>query len=247
MRVLARIGYTLAGLALFAPAAALAGMPIPAPGPYNNGKASKASTAKPAGRLCGEGQRAKLMAEKGVSISPPPALPPGTPVRGGSCTRCGRPAMILAGPLKPSLYMPASGAGGMVSGAVAYDAPGRAVVGDEGINFESNGIDPAPIGLVQPRMASAMPAMQPGQGAPNGPTDPSVMAASATTSEPAGMAKANRPHVISHLLGISDIGRERGERRERRNRESHASIPYGQAPAQVNEVPASAVFGRGAR
>ena len=241
MRVLARIGYTLAGLALIAPAAALAGMPIPAPGPYNSGKSTKPSVAKPSGRLCGDCLRAKLMAEKGVSVTPPPALPPGTPVRGGNCTRCGRPAMVLSGANIPSRSMPTSN--GAMAGAMAYEAPGHAVTGDEGATFVSNGVDPAPIGVVQPRLASAMPTA----GAAAGSMDPSVMAASATVSEPAGMAKANRPHVISHLLGVSDIGRERAERRERRNRESHASIPYGQAVAPVADVPASVVFGRGAR
>ncbi len=237
MRVLARIGYTLAGLAMIAPAATLAGMPIPAPGPYNSGKTTKSSVAKPSGRLCGDCLRAKLMAEKGVSVSSPPALPPGTPVRGGSCTRCGRPAMVLSGANIPSRSMPTSNVG------MAYEAAGHATTGDEGATFVSNGVDPAPIGVMQPRLASATPMSAPAAGS----MDPSVMAASATVSEPAGMAKANRPHVISHLLGISDIGRERGERRERRTRESHASIPYGQAPAPVADVPASVVFGRGAR
>ena len=237
MRVLARIGYTLASLAMIGPAATLAGMPIPAPGPYNTTKTTKPSVAKPSGRLCGDCLRSKLMAEKGVSVASPPALPPGTPVRGGNCTRCGRPAMVLSGANLPSRSMPT------LNGALAHETPGHAVTGDEAATFVSNGVDPAPIGVVQPRLASAMPVTSPTAGS----IDPSVMAASATVSEPAGMVKANRPHVLSHLLGFSDIGRERGERRERRTRESHASIPYGQAVAPVADVPASVVFGRGAR
>lgn len=127
---------------------------------------------------------------------------------------------------------------------MAYEAPGHAVVGGEEVNFVSNGVDPTPIGVVQPRLASAMPAPS---SAPRGAMDPAVMAASATVSEPVGMAKANRPHVISHLLGLSDFGRERAERRERQTRESHAMIPYGQAPEAIHDVPASVVFGRNGR
>lgn len=73
MHVLARIGYTLAGLALFTPAFAQAGMP--AFGPSNKPKAAT----KAPNRLCGECQRAKLLFDKGVAVSPPPALPPRDP------------------------------------------------------------------------------------------------------------------------------------------------------------------------
>lgn len=232
MHVLARIGFTLAGLALLAPAAAQAGMPAFGP---SKTKASKSS------KLCGECQRAKLLFDKGVNVSPPPALPPGTPVRNGNCTRCGRPAVVVSGPLTPSRAIPPSG--GMMPGAMANEAPGRASTIEE-VNFASNGVDPTPIGVVQPRLMTAMPVPS---GAPRGAMDPAVMAASATVSEPVGMAKTNRPHIVSHLLGFSEYGRERKERKERVSRESHAMIPYGQAPEAIHDVPASVVFGKNGR
>jgi len=111
-------------------------------------------------------------------------------------------------------------------------------------NFVSNGVDPTPIGAVQPRLASSIPVPS---NAPRGAVDPAIMAATATVSEPVGMAKANRPHILSHLFGFSDFGRERAERREKVTREGHASIPYGQAAEVPHELPASVVFGPNGR
>ena len=91
MRMLARIGCTLAGLALVAPAVAQAGVPNGAPGPYNSGVKAKAKKkAKAPERLCAECQRQKTMKETKAHIPPPPPLPPGTPLVGGACTHCGR-------------------------------------------------------------------------------------------------------------------------------------------------------------
>ena len=239
MHVLARIGYSLAGLALIAPAIAHAGMPIPAPGPYNSGKAPRASIFR-SGKLCADCQRAKVLFDQGVNVTSPPALPPGTPVRGGNCSRCGRTAVVVSGPMTPTPYMPAAPA---APSAVAYEPPGQMMAGGEA-NYVSNGYDPTPIGTVQPRLMTAIPV--PGN-APRGAVDPAIMAATATVSEPVGMAKANRPHVLSHLFGFSDFGRERAERREKVTREGHASIPYGQAPEVPHELPASVVFGRNGR
>jgi hypothetical protein len=54
---------------------------------------------------------------------------------------------------------------------------------------------------------------------------------------------ADRPHIISHLLGIPKLGRHRRER-EDQERQKHASIAYDQPAQQVNEVPASLVYGK---
>ncbi|MFO0950347.1 MAG: hypothetical protein U0835_04205 [Isosphaeraceae bacterium] len=54
----------------------------------------------------------------------------------------------------------------------------------------------------------------------------------------------NRPHIVSHLLGVSGIGREAREARARRREEAHAAIPYGPSSQPVSELPARMVYGR---
>jgi hypothetical protein len=237
MRTLARMGYTLAGLALLAPSAANAGMPISGGTPWVAGQKPskpglfKSAAAKPgqkqAGvRLCAECERVRVMAAEGVSIPPPPPLPPGTVVRGEICTQCGRPAAVLAGRL-PGRSLPTFG------GA----EPGRAVVGDAPM-FAGNGVDPVPIGAVQPRLASAIPT------GPSNTRDASVMPTS-MASDPVAPLGHNRPKVLSHLLGLSALGRDRSEANTRRKDEKHAMIPYGpQGAPAVTDVPASMVYGR---
>jgi hypothetical protein len=80
-----------------------------------------------------------------------------------------------------------------------------------------------------------------------GPYDPAVVQSSLP---PAQVALAgpghDRPHVIGHLLGFPKFGQHRREREEKA-REKHASIAYGQSSANVTELPASLVYGKGAR
>lgn len=234
MRVLARIGCALAGLALMAPMSARAGLPA-----FQSAKAKKAAakTTSTAEKLCANCVRNKLMAEKGVNVPPPPPLPAGTVISANMCTRCGQPVAVLAGPLPPSRSLPGPAAPGMM---MAGEAPGYAsTMGDI-----PGGMDPAPIGSVQPRLAAATNIPMPNTRL--GLRDAAVMPTS-TASEPIVGPEANRPHVISHMIGITAIGRTRREERERRRRESHASIPYGTIDQTVQELPSRMVYGRGVR
>jgi hypothetical protein len=224
MRVLARFGYTMAGLALLLPAVAQGGMP-PAAKP-----AKKAVKAKAPKKLCSSCQYRKMVAQ-GLRVPPPPALPAGSPMRGEQCSECGAPtAVVMSGkiyrsqPPSPSMMM--------------ADGVGRAVVGDEPTVMMAEAGGPLPIGVVAPRVA-AMPAS-----GPVGLRDSAVMPTS-MASEPMDPGPSDRPHVLSHLLGVSAIGRDRAEARARRKEEAHAKIPYGVQPlGPVTDLPASQVYGR---
>jgi hypothetical protein len=54
----------------------------------------------------------------------------------------------------------------------------------------------------------------------------------------------HRPHILSHLVGASAIGRDRADARARRKEERHASISYGTPATPIQDVPASVVYGR---
>jgi hypothetical protein len=218
MRVLARIGYTLAGLALLAPAVARAGVPAPTPPPKK--KAVKSAPKK----LCA-GCQARHMMAQGKRVPPPPPLPPGVPVRGEQCPECGAATAVVV-----------SGKVYRAQDLMAANAPGRAVAGGEAY-FATHPGEPAPIGVMGPRVAGGMPARAPGT------RDLSVMPTS-MASDPISPPGHNRPHVLSHMLGLSELGRGHAEARARRKEEAHARIPYGVQPNSVQDVPASVVYGR---
>lgn len=133
------------------------------------------------------------------------------------------------------------------------NAPGHAVVGGPeeapGMAVVNGGMpaaEPTPIGVargslnapVDPRMAAAMPRRGPGS------YDPAVM----PTSVPAAPAPMNgpghdRPHIISHMLGLPRLGHHHAEREEKR-RENHAMEAYGPNNEKVDDLPASMVYGR---
>ncbi len=228
MRSLARMGCALAALALAGPTLAQAGMPIPAPGPYNATSTAKWKKKK-AEHLCAECLRAKVKKEQGIIMPPAGPLPPGMPVKGSECTKCGRPTLVDTGPKVPSPTLPGT--------ALAYDAPGRAVVGELPM-LASNGVDPAPIGVVGPRVAGMMP--NPSRGL----RDLAVMPTAMEAPEPAGLPEFHRPHIISHLLDIDLVGRHRKFEREQKKREKHAMISYDQSVNTVNDLPMSSVYGR---
>jgi hypothetical protein len=77
-----------------------------------------------------------------------------------------------------------------------------------------------------------------------GPYDPSVVP---TSIPPAQMAMEgaghNRPHIISHLLGLPKLGQIRRDR-EDKEREHHAAIAYDEPATKVSELPASMVYGK---
>jgi hypothetical protein len=172
------------------------------------------------------------MEHDGVYIPPPPGYPgaPGTVIAGGS--------MVIHDSQAPGYAV----AGGP---AVPGDVPGYAVVGGP----SSSAGEPAPIGIARnaqyagmdPRMA-AVP-RRPGAG----PYDPSVMASSLPPPQtPMNGPGHDRPHIISHLLGLPRIGQHWQERDEKR-REKHASIAYDQPNTVVTELPASAVYSKNDR
>jgi hypothetical protein len=188
-------------------------------------------------RHCVECQRAYVKAHDGIDVPAPPPLGAGeapgpaashaipghmVDVQTGECLTC-----------QGRVVMPGPAAGG------DPNAPGYAVVGDT-----MQGPEPAPIGMArghQPSWAGARPAgAQPGAG----PYDPSVAQAGLP---PAQVALAgpgsNRPHIISHLLGIPKFGYFR-RRDEDKERQKHAAITYDQSASQVNELPASLVYGK---
>lgn len=234
MRVLARIGFTLTALSLAAPSGARAGLPIVAGMPWSPAQqmsAAEAAARKAPPRLCADCLRKKMLKE-GVNVPPAPPLPPGAVVPNNKCSVCGRPAAVNAGSVsrsRRSAAMPVM---------ADRSLPGRAVVGGEPPAYVASGNDPAPIGVVAPRFAAAGPAV---------PRDASVMptAAVSSPSDPLMPTPEKQPHILTHLLGLSGIGRESAERRERRNEEKHARIAYGAGNAEpVQNVPASAVYGR---
>lgn len=233
MRVFARVACTLAALILLVPAAALAGMP-----PMAKPKKKKVA-AQAAQKLCAQCQYQKLVAE-GKRVPPPQPLPAGAPVKGEVCTHCGAPtAVVMDGQMYRASMM------------AANDAPGRAVADGQPDAYVMTG-EPLPIGVVSPVLAGGVPAMGMPMGGPMagpvgmpgaGPRDASVMPTS-MASDPISARGSNGPHILSHLFGLSELGRSRSEHRERAKEEQHAMIPYGTTANPVTEVPANVVYGR---
>lgn len=224
MHLLARTGLALLGLALAAPVAVWADPPASAdssnPHQHRRGLFGKQ-------KLCAECQRAKLQAQ-GINIPPPPALPQGVVTTdGGVCTTCqqaaGQEGVVISSTEAAPGYAVVGG----------DSAPGYAVVGGQ-----MPTADPSPIGVVQGRPAQA-------PGRPAG-TDRSVMQASvAPAPDPVRPAGSNRPQILSHLFGISAIGRDYREAKQRRKGEAHAAIRYDQPPTErVTDLPASKVYGK---
>jgi len=151
---------------------------------------------------------------QGINMPAPPPLPQGVVMEGGQCTTC----------------QTAPGTA-VVNGD---SVPGYAVVGDPMME----GAGPAPIGVVQARLGGPM---APGAGL----TDRAVMPTSIPpANDPVPPAGSNRPHVVSHVLGLSAFGRDRREEAQRRSGQKHASIRYGGDEQRLTELPASKVYGR---
>lgn len=258
MRFLARFGLALCGLALVTSAMVKADDPAP-PLPSD---AALPQAAQAAGhhhkglfgwRHCVECQRAWAKKHDGVDVPPPPTTPEAAAMAGSTvhdhnngtpCATC-QAGTIVSGPVSVAESYPPGHAvaGGQV--LVVNLPPGYAVVGG---GPQMAGADPAPVGVSKagqtqwnnPRLA----AMSPGAGVAS--YDPSVQPSSMIPPQTAlDNQTTTRPHILSHLFGIGGISRHIREAREDKERDVHASITY-DAPSQpVNELPASAVYGKG--
>jgi len=255
MRFQARLLLGVCGLALAVPAAVVAA-PL---GDDEAGYAVVGEQPQPAPhhhkglfgwRHCVECQRAYAKSHDGVDIPPPPPLDPASGVVGqvvngqpGQCATC-QGNVVVSGPvMSADAHAPGYAVAGGPGAMASADAPGYAVVG-EGVQ---GGVDPAPIGVYRagrapsgdPRMAAGRPG-----GAGAGAYDPAVVP---TNLPPAQVALAgpghDRPHIISHLLGIPKFGQAR-RAREDQERQKHASIAYDQPDHPVTELPASMVYSK---
>ena len=274
MRSLARSSLALCALALVTSAAVRAddapAMPGNSAAPQNSQVSGHHHQGLFGWRHCVECQRAMAKKRDGVDVPPPPMTAAGAAmggtlvhehVQGALCAAC-QAGTVVTGPVTVVESYPPGQAvvGGPVTVVESYP-PGRAVVG--GPVMAGNlppgyavmggmpamaGADPTPVGVSRagqaqwnnPRLASLPP--RPGAGS----YDPSVRPSSAVPAQTAlDTQTSNRPHILSHLFGIGGISRQLREVREDKSREAHASIAY-DAPSQpVNEVPASAVYGKG--
>jgi hypothetical protein len=135
----------------------------------------------------------------------------------------------------------------MMPGQVVYSqvggAPGHAVVGGGSapgyavIGGSIPTVEPAPVGTMANYSRRNKNQRKGEQAAPG---DPAVTQTSVAPT-PIGGPGHNRPHIIEHVLGISAIGRNSREARERKSRETHAAIPYGAPTEPVVDLPASTV------
>ncbi|HEX3448603.1 MAG TPA: hypothetical protein VHS97_10145 [Isosphaeraceae bacterium] len=251
MRIRARLLLGLYGLLLAVPTIAAAaplgddqagyatagGQPPPQPAPHHHHKGLLGR------RHCVECQRAYVKAHDGVDVPAPPPIAAGAMMHGqvvvaqpGACDVC-QGSGVVSGPVT---MVNASAPGyavvdgpGMMANA---NAPGYAVVGDI-----ASGPEPSPIGVSRAGQDPRMAAMGPRPGA--GAYDPSVVP---TSIPPAQVALSgpghDRPHVISHLLGIPKMGTIR-RKIEDKERQKHAAIAYDQPGGKVTDLPASMVYG----
>jgi hypothetical protein len=220
-----RIRLALFGLIAAAPTAAMAGAPEACQA-CQGGHKPPAKVRGP--RLCANCLAAQQQANGGVA--PPPMM-----VVNGGCATCqqgGQPIYVTSAPVYQQGGQPM-----YVTSAPGYatTAPGMTIVGE-----------PTPIGVVQ---ASYQPAGAAASSAPGR----AVVGPGSTPYNPATMPASpnlvgsdhghNQPHVVGHMLGLRRFGGLR-EARQAREKENHASIPYGDNGRQVTELPASMVYGR---
>ena len=244
MRVLGRIGSALAVLALAAPSAALAQqapgmastMPNLAPTPAPTVVAAPAPHRHKwslfgRNRHCVECQRAEAYRRHGVQVPPPPTMQGAEMTHAGTCADCGKPVVVMKNL--------GSGGGSTLVHADAAAAAAPSPPGIASIGEPAPGVGPEAIGVYSASVAASTPA-------PNGmknARDEAVMQSSMASSSPVPGHTHNRPHIISHLLNLDEIGKERRERTDKKNT-AHASISYGPTAAPVSELPAKMVYGK---
>ena len=173
---------------------------------------------------------------------------PASHLQGETCTACEQAAAGGGTIISETVVMsndPNSPGYASVGGP---SAPGYASVGGPS---PVGGAAPSPIGVARAHTGPGAPAGAMAGRSSFGTQDSSVMPTSAAippAPTPMGAQGPARPRVLSHLFGISDIARDRRERRGKKaekEREDHASIAYDQGSQPVTELPASMVYGKG--
>ncbi len=257
MRFLARLGLGLCGLALVTSAVVKADDPAAPPSNAVVPQAAQVAGHHHKGlfgwRHCVECQRAYAKKRDGVDVPPPPSTTAAAAMAGtivqdqnhrADCATC-QAGTVVSGPVSVVESYPPGHA--VVGGPVmAGNLPrGYAVVGGGGPGPAR--VDPAPVGVSRavqsqwnnPRLASIPPR------AGVAPSDPSVQPSSMIPPQTAvDTQTSTRPHILSHLFGIGGISRHIREAREDKECDAHASIAYDNPSQPVNEVPASAVYGK---
>ena len=258
MRFLARLSLGLCGLALVTSAVIKADDPAAPPSNAGVPQAAQVVGHNHKGlfgwRHCVECQREYAKKHYGVDVPPPPSTPAaaamtGTIIhdhnQGTACAVC-QAGTFVSGPVSVVESYPPGQAvadGPVLAGNLP---PGYAVVGGGGPQMA--GADPTPVGVSRAAQTqwnnSRLASMPPRAGVAS--YDPSVQPSSMIPPQTAlDTQTTSRPHILSHLFGIGGISRQVREVREDKERGAHASIAYDSPSQPVNDVPASAVYGKG--
>jgi hypothetical protein len=144
----------------------------------------------------------------------------------GTCPDCGKPMMVMKN----------LGTGVAVHGDVAGAPPGMAMIGEG-----APGTGPEAIGMYSPPGIASTAGM-PAPNGMRGPRDEAVMQ-STMASPPLQPHVHNRPHVISHMFNLDEIGKRSRERPDKK-KQAHAAISYGPTNQPVTELPAKMVYGK---
>jgi hypothetical protein len=227
MRRLAHFSMALLGLALAIPASALGFDDPPAsnPAPHKHGLFKKAHDCP----ACAAAKAAHHHVAP-VPAQSPMVLPEGSKITGcahssnGVCAACRK---ILESPGQIVMVAPAN-----VVAAAPASAPGHAVVADTS--------EPMPVGLMRTDYRP---------GTPGAPGAPAPAASSPTNGRDPFMPPKpeSRPHILSHLFGFADVRNDvhtAVASRDRKKRETHAAIAYGENASKVEDLPASMVYGK---
>jgi hypothetical protein len=228
MRRLAHLSMALLGLALAIPASAFGfdDPPASSPAPHKHGLFHKAKDCPAC--AAAKAAHAHHNVAPVLAQSSPMVLPEGSKITGcahssnGVCAACRK---ILESPGQIVMVAP----GAPANTVAMAPAPGHAVVADNS--------DPMPVGLMRTDYR------------PGGPGAPAPAASMpANGRDPFMPAKPeSRPHIISHLFGFADVGNEvrtAAESRDRKKKEAHAAIAYGENASKVDDLPASMVYGK---
>jgi hypothetical protein len=234
MRRLAHISMALLGLALAIPATALGfdDPPASSPAPHKHGLFHRAKDCP----ACSSAKAAQAAIHVVQAPAPAPAPPPMMLPEGSKITGCAHSANGVCAACRKILEAPgqivmvAPGAPANAVAAAPAAAPGRVVIADTS--------DPMPVGLMRTDYHP---------GAPGTPGAPS-MSVPANGRDPFMPPKPeSKPHILSHLFGFADVGndvRTAAASRDRKKREAHAAISYGENASKVEDLPASMVYGK---